>query len=150
MIDGVFIKPLGVFQDERGRVMHMLRADNPIFKQFGEVYFSVINPGFIKGWKKHLRITQYFAVPVGNIKLVLYDDRIDSATKGKIEELIIGEDNYQLVRIPPLVWYAFKSIDKNFALVTNCIDSLYDKNEIISLNFFDKKVPYNWEYDDNR
>ena len=75
MIEGVLIKPLSVFSDGRGKVMQMLRSDAPFFKHFGEVYFSIVNPGIVKGWKRHLKMTQHFAVPVGNIKLVFYDNR---------------------------------------------------------------------------
>jgi len=82
MIDGVLIKPLKVFADSRGKVMHMLRCDDEIFRKFGEIYFSVVNPGVIKGWKRHQKVNQLFAVPSGNILLVIYDDRGQSPTKG--------------------------------------------------------------------
>lgn len=145
MIEDVFIKPLKIFSDERGKVMHMLQCSAAFLKQFGEIYFSIINAGFIKGWKKHLKMTQHFAVPVGNIKLVLYDDRENSSTKGEIQEIYIGTENYQLIRIPPLVWYSFKAIDNRFALVANCTDLPYDPNEVINIDPFHKKIPYNWK-----
>lgn len=145
MIKGVFIKPLKVFSDERGKVMHMLRCDATFFKQFGEIYFSTINPGIIKGWKKHLKMTQHFAVPMGNIKLVIYDDRDNSSTKGEIQEIYIGTENYQLVRIPPLVWYAFKAVGNESALIANCTDLPHDPNEAIATDPFDKKIPYDWK-----
>ncbi len=145
MIEGVFIEPLKIISDERGKVMHMLRCDASFFQRFGEVYFSVTNPGFVKGWTKHLRKTQHFAVPVGNIKLVLYDDREDSPTAGEIQEVLVGIENYKLVRIPPLVWYSFKAAGDEFALICNCTDLPHDPNEIIRVDPFDKKIPYNWE-----
>jgi len=148
MIDGVFIKSLKVFADERGKVMHMLRSDDAFFKQFGEIYFSVVNPGIIKGWKKHSKMTQHFSVPVGNIKLVIYDNREDSSTKGKIQEIFIGAENYQLVRIPPLVWYSFKAVGDSFALIANCPDLPHVDNEVVTVDLFDKKIPYNWNKKD--
>src|SRR5689334_19159543 len=110
ILEGVVVEPLKVFTDERGELRHMLRSDSPLFKKFGEVYFSFVNPGFIKGWKKHQKMTQHFTVPVGNLKLVLYDDRAKSSTHGKVQELEIGIKNYQIVSIPPQVWYAFTPI----------------------------------------
>src|SRR5580700_8468517 len=68
MIDGVVITPLRQIADERGKVMHMLRADSPVFKEFGEIYFSVVEPGAIKAWHIHTRMTLNYAVPVGKIK----------------------------------------------------------------------------------
>ena len=67
-ISGVQMLPLKQIIDDRGKVMHMLRADSPLFKRFGEIYFSMINPGTIKAWKRHQKMTQHIAVPVGKIR----------------------------------------------------------------------------------
>ena len=50
MIEGIIITPLKKIKDERGAVMHMLSRDSDVFKSFGEIYFSTINPKFIKAW----------------------------------------------------------------------------------------------------
>ncbi len=149
MIDGVFVEPLKTFADERGKIMHMLRSEASFFERFGEVYFSLIKPGFIKGWKKHLKITQHFAVPVGNIKLVLYDDRVNSSTAGRIQEVFVGAENYQLVRIPPLVLYSFKAVGDKCALIANCINFPYDPDEVITFDVYDKTIPYTWNSGDS-
>ena len=49
MIQGVKFKLLKKICDERGAVMHMLRCDDPEFEKFGEIYFSCIYPGVVKG-----------------------------------------------------------------------------------------------------
>ncbi|MEW5692817.1 MAG: dTDP-4-dehydrorhamnose 3,5-epimerase family protein [Candidatus Hydrogenedentota bacterium] len=144
MITDVIIHPLKVIADSRGRVMHMLRADSSLFKQFGEIYFSVVYPGVIKGWKKHFFMTQHFAVPVGNIKLVIYDDRDDSKSKGKSQEIFIGENNYMIVRIPPMLWYSFGSTDDRFALIANCTDIVHDPKEYITKDISNNDIPYKW------
>jgi dTDP-4-dehydrorhamnose 3,5-epimerase len=144
MIQGVKIKPLKVFRDERGQVMHMMRCDDGFFTQFGEVYFSVVNPGIVKGWKKHLKMTQHFAVPRGDIKLVIYDDRTGSATHGEIQEIGIGENNYQLVCIPPQVWYGFRAESKQPAMITNCSDIPHDPKEVELRPIGDPGIPYAW------
>ncbi|MBI4843567.1 MAG: dTDP-4-dehydrorhamnose 3,5-epimerase family protein [Nitrospirae bacterium] len=144
MIDGVLLKPLKVFSDERGSVMHMLRSDDSFFQKFGEVYFSTVNPGHIKGWKKHLKMTQYFAVPSGNVKFVIYDDREGSPTKGDIQEAVIGADNYQLLRLPPLLWYAFAALGESPSLIANCADLPHDPEEAVNIPLTDKRIPYNF------
>ena len=144
MIEGVDIKPLKIFRDERGQVMHMMRCDDGFFEKFGQVYFSVTNPGVIKGWKKHLRMTQHLAVPRGDIKLVVYDDRMKSGTKGKIQEIFVGEQNYQLVRIPPGLWYGFRAENKQPAMIANCSDVPYDPGEVELRPLSDKDIPYTW------
>ena len=86
MISGVTVTPLRRIPDERGMVMHMLRADDAQFSRFGEIYFSLVNPAAVKAWRAHRRATANYAVPVGAIRLVLFDDRTTSPTRGRIIE----------------------------------------------------------------
>ena len=85
MINGVQINPLRQIPDERGKVMHMMKAEDAVFSSFGEIYFSRVYPGAVKAWHLHDRMTINYAVPHGKIKLVLFDDRADSSTKGEIK-----------------------------------------------------------------
>lgn len=145
MIQGVKVVSLSRIPDERGAIFHMLRADDPHFTNFGEIYFSSVYPGVVKGWHQHLRMTLNYAVPMGMIKLVLYDDREGSATRGEISELFLGQENYCLVQIPPLVWNGFKGVGTGPALVANCADMPHDPGEIKRLDPFDNPIPYDWE-----
>lgn len=144
MIDGVVITPLRQITDERGKVMHMLRADAPHFQGFGEIYFSAVYPGAIKGWHIHTKMVLNYAVPHGHIKFVLYDDRPDSPTKGEVQEIFMGPDNYCCVTVPPLVWNGFKGIGTETALVANCASIGHDPTEIDRLDPFDPSIPYDW------
>jgi dTDP-4-dehydrorhamnose 3,5-epimerase len=144
-IKDVYILPLKIIADERGKVMHMLRSDSPFFSKFGEIYFSFVYPGVIKAWKRHLKMTQHFAVPIGRIKLVLYDDRLGSVSHGNIEVIEIGEDSYSLVKIPPLVWYGFQGVSSIPAVIANCTDIPHDPAEGERLDLSDNKIPYNWD-----
>jgi len=144
LIEGVKITPLKIIPDERGAIFHMLRSDDPIFEKFGEIYFSKVYPGVVKGWHLHKKMTLNYAVPVGMIKLVLYDDRNNSSTKGEIMELFIGVENYVLVTIPPNVWNGFKGIGTEPAIVANCATLPHDPNEIIRLDPIDNNIPYDW------
>ena len=144
MIDGVKIKPLKKICDERGMIMHMLRCDDPDFEKFGEIYFSVVYPGVVKGWHCHHEMTLNYAVVSGMIKLVLYDDREGSSTKGELQEIFMGEDSYSLVKIPPRVWNGFKGTSLEPAIVANCATLPHDPDEIKRLDPFDNDIPYNW------
>ena len=145
MIDGVTVKPLRRIPDERGYIMHMLRADDPEFQAFGEIYFSTIYPGVIKAWHLHSVMTLNYAVVVGMIKLVLYDPREDSPTKGEVQELVIGQENYSLVTIPPHVWNGFKGVGAHMAIVANCATHPHDPGEIRRMSPFDPSICYDWE-----
>lgn len=145
MIEGVKITPLRQIPDERGKIMHMLRCDAEGFQGFGEIYFSCVYPGAIKGWHIHKKMTLNYAVPHGHIKFVLYDDRPDSPTKGELQELFLGPDSYFLVTVPPMVWNGFKGIGTEMAIVANCASIAHDAEEIDRLDPFDPSIPYNWE-----
>ncbi len=144
MISGVLVKPLLKIPDERGTVMRMLRCDDPEFERFGEIYFSTVWPGAIKGWHQHTEMTLNYAVVFGMIKLVLYDDRDGSSTRGKIQELFVGEENYCLVRIPPLIWNGFKGIGTGAAIVANCATIPHRPDEIRRLDPIPGVIPYDW------
>jgi dTDP-4-dehydrorhamnose 3,5-epimerase len=144
MIDGVRVVPLQRIPDERGTVMHMLRRTDPHFLEFGEIYFSTIYPGIIKGWHLHKLMTLNYACVSGRIKLVLYDDRQGSTTKGELMELFLGPDSYQLVQIPPRVWNGFKGIGDHQAIVANCSTHPHDPTQTERLDPFDPRIPYDW------
>ncbi len=143
-IEGVIIKSIDKIPDERGSVYHMLRCDDSIFEKFGEIYFSVVYPGAIKGWHLHREMTLNYAVIQGMIKLVLYDDREGSLTRGNLMEVFLGEENYCLVKIPPKIWNGFKGIGEKPAIVANCATLPHDPNEIERISPFTDKIPYEW------
>ena len=148
MIDGVEINQLNIIPDERGMILKMLRNDDPVFKEFGEIYFSAIYPGVVKGWHIHKKMTLNYAAISGLIKLVLYDGRDDSPTKGEVQEIFLGRENYKLVTIPPMVWNGFKGIGTEPAIVANCATLPHDPAEIERMDPFVNDIPYNWDRKD--
>jgi dTDP-4-dehydrorhamnose 3,5-epimerase len=145
-IAGVRVIPLKRIPDERGTIMHMLRMDDPHFLGFGEIYFSTVYAGAIKGWHRHREMTLSYAVPHGRVKLVLFDDREGSPTRGVLMEEFLGPDHYALVQIPPMVWNGFKGLSEPLALVANCCthahDPAADRSE--RLDPFKNHIPYDW------
>jgi dTDP-4-dehydrorhamnose 3,5-epimerase len=145
MIEGVQIIPLKRIPDERGTVMHMLKSTDPHFQRFGEIYFSTVYPGVVKGWHRHQEMTLNYACISGRIKLVLYDDRPSSKSKGELLEIFLGADNYSLVVIPPCVWNGFKGMSEPVAIVANCSTHPHDPSRSERLDPFDSRIPYRWE-----
>ena len=143
-IEGVIITPLKVIPDERGAIYHMLRADSSVFKKFGEIYFSKIHHGAIKAWHLHTEMIINYSVVSGKIKLVLYDQREDSKTKGNIMEIFMNTDNHSLVTVPPGVVNGFKCVSYEDAIVANCASIVHDSNETIRIDPFTKDIPYDW------
>jgi dTDP-4-dehydrorhamnose 3,5-epimerase len=144
MIEGVQVIPLKRIPDERGTVMHMLRSTDPHFTRFGEIYFSTVYPGVVKGWHRHREMTLNYACVFGRVKLVLYDDRPASSTKGELAEIFLGPDNYSLVIIPPCVWNGFKGMSEPQAIVANCATHPHDPARSERLDPFENSIPYDW------
>lgn len=145
MIKDVIVTPLKQILDERGKVMHMLTSKSPVYQSFGEIYFSCVYPGAIKGWHQHKTMTLNYAVPFGNIKFVLYDARPNSPTLGEVQEIFLGPSNYYLVTVPPLIWNGFKGIGTEMAIVANCATHIHSPDEIERMDPFDKRIPYSWD-----
>jgi dTDP-4-dehydrorhamnose 3,5-epimerase len=144
MIQGVQVLPLKRIPDERGTIFHMLRATDPHFQQFGEIYFSTVYRGVVKGWHWHREMTLNYACVFGRVKLVMYDERPDSPTQGELMEVFLGQDNYSLVIIPPEVWNGFKGMSDPFAMVANCCTHAHDPSRSKRLDPFQNHIPYDW------
>src|SRR6185369_12996735 len=111
-IEGVKVIPLRRIPDERGTIYHMLRANDPHFDRFGEIYFTSVYSGIVKGWHKHTEMTLNYACVFGRVKVVVYDDRPGSATAGDLLEVFLGPDDYSLVSIGPGIWSGFKGMSE--------------------------------------
>ena len=145
LIDGVIITPLKQIADSRGKVMHMLRADAPHFSGFGEIYFSTVHSGAVKGWHLHRKMTLNYAVPHGHIIFVLYDARAQSRTYGVIQEVNLGTDHYSLVTVPPGIWSGFKGLGTETSIVANCASIPHDPAEAERKDPLDPAIPYDWK-----
>jgi dTDP-4-dehydrorhamnose 3,5-epimerase len=146
MIEGVKIKKLKVIPDERGFVMEMLRDDDEVFQRFGQVYLSVVYPGVVKGWHYHQKQTDHFVFVKGMAKVVLYDRREGSPTRGEVNEFFMGEQNRILLVIPPLVLHGMKGIGSEPAYLINVPTEHYahgdpDEHRVAPHG---SEVPYDW------
>jgi dTDP-4-dehydrorhamnose 3,5-epimerase len=143
-IQGVIVHPLKQIPDDRGRVMHMLKQTDAHFEKFGEIYFSTVYPGVIKGWHRHREMTLNYAVVIGTIRLVLFDDRPNSPTKSQVQEIYMGESNYCLVKVPPMIWNGFKGVGTEMSIVANCATIPHDPDEIERMDPLGGNLPYDW------
>lgn len=144
MIDGLRVLPLKKIDGPKGSLMHLLKASDPHFEKFGEVYISTTLPGQIKDWKFHKVMKQNFAVPAGTMKFVIYDDREDSPTRGQTETIVAGEENYVLIQIPPRLWYTFQATSSQPGLIVNCATHPHEAGEALSLPWDSPQIPYRW------
>ena len=119
IIKDVSITPLKTINTEGGDILHGLKMDENDYQGFGEAYFSIIESGAIKAWKRHRRMTLNIIVPVGAIKFVIYDDRIESKTRGCFQSIKLSTDNYSRLNIPPMLWMGFQGCSKGLNMLLN-------------------------------
>ena len=143
-IEGVVITELKIIRDERGQVMHMMRNDSDVFKSFGEIYFSTIFENKIKAWHLHKEATLNSACISGEVKLVLYDDREESKSKGEYEDIILSPKKYFLITIPPNIWNGFKGLAKGESIIANCLNLPHNEKEMVREDPFNQRFKYNW------
>ncbi len=150
MIDGVVVKKLKVIPDERGFLMEMLRDDDPFFQKFGQCYLTVANPGVVKGWHYHTRQTDHFVCVKGMMKVVLYDGREGSPTKGEVNEFFLGEQNPILLVIPNLVLHGMKGIHHEPSYLINVPTEhyVYDEPDEFRVHPHENDIPYQWDRKD--
>ncbi len=139
------VVPLKRIPDERGTVLHMLKRTDPHFIEFGEIYFSTVYPGVVKGWHLHREMTLNYACIQGRIKLAIFDDREGSPTRGQLDEIFLGPDNYSLVVIPPNLWNGFKGMGPDLSIVADCVTKPFDETQAVRLDPLDGRIPYDWE-----
>lgn len=144
MIEGITVTKLARIPDERGAIFPMMRADESDFDGFGEIYFSQVFPGVVKGWHLHQVMILHYVAIVGRVKLVVYDDRPRSATYGEINEFFLGDVNYIRIRIPAQVWNGFKGVGTTPSIVANCASVPHDPQEIVRRDPFTTDIPYDW------
>lgn len=150
LIEGVRTKKLTIHADERGRLMEMLRLDDEIFLKFGQAYLTTAYPGVVKAWHYHKIQTDHFIVVRGMMKVVLYDSREDSPTKGMVNEFFMGDWNPMLLQIPANVYHGFKCISEHEALVVNIPTEMYNYTEPdeFRLDPHSGEIPYDWNRKD--
>ncbi len=150
MIEGVATKQLRVIPDERGYLMEILRNDDPLFSNFGQVYMTTAYPDVVKGWHYHKEQTDNMTVVRGMAKIVLYDMREDSPTNGEIAEFFVGEKNPILIQIPPGVAHGMKAIGTELACMLNVPTHKYNYEKPDEYRFpaHGGEIPYDWSRKD--
>ena len=150
LIAGVEVKRLKPVPDERGRVVELLRSDDAIFERFGQATLTTAHPGVVKGWRVHRVQVNHLAVLSGSVKLVLFDDRDDSETRGETNEFFVGDYNPILVKVPAGVTHGFKTVGSLEALVLNIASEPHRANDPDEsrLDPVLNEIPYDWDRKD--
>ena len=133
-MDGVTLTPLKQITHPKGDIFQAMKASDDGFSGFGEAYFSTVNQGEVKGWKKHTEMTLNLVVVIGEIEFVVYDDNSFYSVK-------LSKNNYQRLTVEPGLWLAFKGVSaENMLLNLASIEHNTNESENVDMYGFD----YNW------
>jgi dTDP-4-dehydrorhamnose 3,5-epimerase len=136
----ILITPLSIIDTPGGNVMHVIKKTSTGYTGFGEAYFSQVEGGAIKAWKRHKEMTLNLVVPVGKIRFILFDDREDS--KHQLQEIIISEDNYCRLTVPPMVWMGFQGLYESGSILLNIANIEHNIFEVDKKNI--NEIEFNW------
>jgi dTDP-4-dehydrorhamnose 3,5-epimerase len=130
MIEYIQQNELEVINAEEGAVLHFIKKTDQGFREFGEVYFSTVNKESIKAWKLHKRMTLNLVVPVGRVMFHFIDARPNSVNYNKIETIVLSQDPYTRLTVPPMFWFGFKGLANGLNLISNQADLMHDPEEV--------------------
>jgi|TARA_B110000046_G_C12910851_1_gene362743 dTDP-4-dehydrorhamnose 3,5-epimerase len=142
-IDGVLVSPLNIIDVQGGDVLHGMKCSDSSYFGFGEAYFSMLESGAIKAWKRHRKMTLNLIVPMGQVRFIIYDDREKSPSRGIYQEVILSLDNYFRLTLPPMLWLGFQGLDKNTSMLLNIADIEHTPEEADRKEIHE--IKYDWE-----
>lgn len=134
----ILVTPLKRIPLAGGDVLHGMKRGDPGFVDFGEAYFSIIEAGAVKAWKRHLRMTLNFVVPVGSVQFVFMDNQ------GGLREEVVGVERYVRLTVPPGIWFGFKGMATPYSLLMNIVDIPHDPAEIERKGL--DGIQFDWEH----
>tara|TARA_B110000483_G_scaffold224455_1_gene283246 strand:+ start:755 stop:1162 length:408 start_codon:yes stop_codon:yes gene_type:complete len=135
-LDRIILTPLKKIHNPKGDIFHAIKKSDPGYDGFGEAYFSIINKGHIKQWKKHTKMTLNLVVAIGEIKFVAYDEKIKEFFSTKL-----SQNNYQRLTVKPGLWLAFKGLG-DFNMLLNLANIEHDPNEAVNMDL--EELKYEW------
>lgn len=135
-MDGVILTPLKQIHHPKGDIFHAMKKSDIGFDRFGEAYFSTVNQGDMKGWKKHTKMILNIVVPVGEIEFVLYDEN-----KKEFFTTKLSQNNYQRLTVMPNLWMAFRGIGE-YNMLLNLASIEHNPSEAINIEL--SELHYEW------
>tara|TARA_B100000787_G_scaffold167518_1_gene154441 strand:+ start:578 stop:1012 length:435 start_codon:yes stop_codon:yes gene_type:complete len=141
-IEGLLTVPTKIISTIGGDVLHAIKKSDQGYSGFGEAYFSTIEPNAVKAWKRHREMTLNLLVPVGEVRFVVYDDRLHSSSNGIFQQVILSLDNYKRLTIPPMLWVGFQGVGEERAMLLNIANIQHNPLEMDRKPVAD--IPYNW------
>ena len=142
MLDGIIKTDLNIIKAESGSVFHALKKTDPGFQGFGEVYFSTVVKNAVKAWKLHQHMTLSLIVPVGSVLFCFMDVREKSSTLNETYKIILSQEPYFRLTVPPGIWFGFKGVSDGLNMICNVANIPHDPQEVLRKNI--NEIDMDW------
>ena len=126
MVNKIKIIKLKIIKNKKGDLLKYLDKNFKYFSKFGEIYFTEIKKGKIKGWIKHKINSCFLVVPHGKVEFKIKN----SLKEKKLKKIILSKKNYKLLIIPPKKWFCFKGLENN-SLIINSLQNPHSDLETL-------------------
>ena len=145
MIDGVKLVPLVAHVDDRGYLIEILRAADPHFTKFGQVYLvGNMARGTIRAFHKHKELWDFFFISHGSAKFALRDDRPESRTYEEMNAFVVGARNPGLIVVPPGVYHGWMSLEDDTQMISTASE-VYNRQNPDEVRVPPDSFGYVWE-----
>ena len=148
-IDGVTVREVRHVPRDHGVITEIFRPEwDPTGLPVIHIYQSRLFAGALGAWSCHKRSTDRLFVNQGHLKIVLYDDRDESKTRGTVMQLIAGDVRPCLIVLPPGIWHGLHNVGNSDALVINCPTEAYNYKDPdhYRLPFDSPEIPHKWNF----
>ncbi len=144
MIKDVVFENLVVRSDDRGYLVEILRATDPYYTKFGQVYLvGNIARGTIRAWHKHEALWDWFFISHGTAKFALYDDRPKSPTYRETNTFVAGARQPAVLAVPPGVFHGWMSLEDDTQLISTASE-VYDRERPDEVRVPYDSFGYDW------
>lgn len=112
LIAGVFVKEMKHIVTRNGLTTELYRPEwgMPIAEVRHVIHVN-LRPAAISAWHMHQKQHDVVACVSGSLKLVLYDDREDSHTRGMVNVFALSDARPMAAAIPPGIWHGIRNLN---------------------------------------
>ena len=129
---GVTYTPLRRIAVPKGDVLHAVKAGDETYAGFGEAYFTMIDQGAVKGWKRHTRMVMNLVAPMGAVRFVVHDPDQPQGAPERFRSFVLSPDSperYGRLTVQPGLWMAFQGVGAGPNLILNFASIAHDPQE---------------------
>jgi len=125
-IDGVKTRSTVNHIDHRGSVFEIFEGDMAFWgTPIVYAYQFSVRTHQMKGWGLHESKTDRYTIISGEVLLFLWDDRVDSPTRGVVQTVVLSDRGVRQVIIPVGVWHLSLNLEADEARLINFPTDVY-------------------------